>query len=273
MQKVGVDDRHPGEAPARRSSCPASPRPTSARSRWRAAPASSSTSRSSRGSAVTRRRDRSPSSPTRAAQAAVEQAQALLDQRMAEYEANKRLIDQGDAPQQPPAGARGRGRRGARGARRGAGRGRQVDDQVADRRHRRHGAGPGRPGGAGRHRDRRDRRSRPDAGGRRGQRGAARQPRDRPDRRRCASSTAARSTGTVSFVGLSADKATRTYPVEARMANPDAAIADGVTCEMAVTLDADRGGGGAALGAGLLRRRPDSACASPTPTARRSSCR
>ena len=42
--------------------------------------------------------------------------------------------------------------------------------------------------------------------------------------------------GTISFVSLSADKATRTYRVEARMPNPDAAIADGVTCEMSVTL-------------------------------------
>jgi multidrug efflux system membrane fusion protein len=44
-------------------------------------------------------------------------------------------------------------------------------------------------------------------------------------------------TGTVDFVSLSADKATRTYPVEAKMANPKGAIADGVTCEMTVTLD------------------------------------
>ncbi|KAB2869641.1 MAG: efflux RND transporter periplasmic adaptor subunit [Bauldia sp.] len=43
--------------------------------------------------------------------------------------------------------------------------------------------------------------------------------------------------GTVSFVGLSADKATRTYPVEARMANLDAAIPDGVSCEMTVSLE------------------------------------
>ncbi|HZP21045.1 MAG TPA: efflux RND transporter periplasmic adaptor subunit [Bauldia sp.] len=42
--------------------------------------------------------------------------------------------------------------------------------------------------------------------------------------------------GTVSFVSLSAEKATRTYRVEARIANPLAKIADGVTCEMAVTL-------------------------------------
>jgi multidrug efflux system membrane fusion protein len=42
--------------------------------------------------------------------------------------------------------------------------------------------------------------------------------------------------GTVSFVGLSADKATRTYPVQAVMQNPASIIADGVTCEMTVTL-------------------------------------
>lgn len=38
----------------------------------------------------------------------------------------------------------------------------------------------------------------------------------------------------VSYVGLSAEQATRTYPVEARMENADAAIPDGVTCEMTV---------------------------------------
>ena len=43
--------------------------------------------------------------------------------------------------------------------------------------------------------------------------------------------------GTISFVGMSSDRATRTYRVEARMANADAAIADGVTCEMAIALD------------------------------------
>jgi len=42
--------------------------------------------------------------------------------------------------------------------------------------------------------------------------------------------------GVVNFVGVSADAATRTYPVEATMSNPDAAIADGLTCEMSVTL-------------------------------------
>jgi multidrug efflux system membrane fusion protein len=44
--------------------------------------------------------------------------------------------------------------------------------------------------------------------------------------------------GTISFIGLSSDKATRTYRVEARMPNPDSAIADGVTCEMKVALQA-----------------------------------
>jgi len=38
-------------------------------------------------------------------------------------------------------------------------------------------------------------------------------------------------------VGLSADRATRTYRVDARIPNPDAAIADGVTCEMTVLLE------------------------------------
>jgi multidrug efflux system membrane fusion protein len=42
--------------------------------------------------------------------------------------------------------------------------------------------------------------------------------------------------GTVSFVALSGESATRTYRVEARMPNASAAIADGVTCEMAVKL-------------------------------------
>ncbi len=44
--------------------------------------------------------------------------------------------------------------------------------------------------------------------------------------------------GVVDFVGVSADAATRTYPVEAKMHNADAAIADGLTCEMTVTLAA-----------------------------------
>jgi multidrug efflux system membrane fusion protein len=42
--------------------------------------------------------------------------------------------------------------------------------------------------------------------------------------------------GSVDFVGLSADKATRTYPVEVKMPNPTSEIADGVTCEMTVLL-------------------------------------
>ncbi len=43
----------------------------------------------------------------------------------------------------------------------------------------------------------------------------------------------------VSFVSLSAETATRTYPVEAKIDNADGAIADGVTCEMTVTLPAE----------------------------------
>lgn len=46
-----------------------------------------------------------------------------------------------------------------------------------------------------------------------------------------------KATGTVSFISLSADKATRTYRLEVKMANPDAAIADGVTCEIVVALE------------------------------------
>ena len=47
----------------------------------------------------------------------------------------------------------------------------------------------------------------------------------------------ATTSGEINYVGVSADKATRTYPVQARMANPDAAIGDGVTCEMVVETD------------------------------------
>jgi multidrug efflux system membrane fusion protein len=43
--------------------------------------------------------------------------------------------------------------------------------------------------------------------------------------------------GTINFVGLSAEAATRTYKVEATMINPDAAIADGLTCEMSISLE------------------------------------
>jgi len=42
--------------------------------------------------------------------------------------------------------------------------------------------------------------------------------------------------GLVDFVSLSADTATRTYPVEVKFANPTANVPDGVTCEMTVTL-------------------------------------
>ena len=42
--------------------------------------------------------------------------------------------------------------------------------------------------------------------------------------------------GTVSFIGLTADKTTRTYRVEAKIPNADAKIADGVTTEMSIGL-------------------------------------
>lgn len=42
--------------------------------------------------------------------------------------------------------------------------------------------------------------------------------------------------GTINHIGLSAEATTRTYKVEARMMNPDAAIADGLTCEMNIML-------------------------------------
>jgi multidrug efflux system membrane fusion protein len=45
-------------------------------------------------------------------------------------------------------------------------------------------------------------------------------------------------TGKVSFVSLSAETATRTYRVETRMDNTDAVIPDGVTCEMVVQFGA-----------------------------------
>lgn len=44
-------------------------------------------------------------------------------------------------------------------------------------------------------------------------------------------------TGTVSFVSLTSDKATRTYRIEVKLANPDAAIADGVSCEIVISLE------------------------------------
>ena len=47
----------------------------------------------------------------------------------------------------------------------------------------------------------------------------------------------ATTSGEINYVGVSADKATRTYPVQARMTNPDGAIGDGVTCEMVVATD------------------------------------
>ena len=43
--------------------------------------------------------------------------------------------------------------------------------------------------------------------------------------------------GAIKFISLSAEAATRTYKVEATIANPDATIADGLTCEMNISLE------------------------------------
>ena len=53
-------------------------------------------------------------SPTRDARRRWRRRKALLDQRQAEYDANKQLIDRGDAPRNNLPGARSGGRRGAR---------------------------------------------------------------------------------------------------------------------------------------------------------------
>jgi multidrug efflux system membrane fusion protein len=168
-------------------------------------------------------------------QAAVLQAQALLDQRMAEYEANKRLIEQGTAPKnQLPAleaavaAARAAVALAEAEAEKTAvkspidgivdevpvqvGQAAQVGTEIAAI------VDPDPMLAIGAVSE--SRRSSLKAG-------------QAASVRFIDGSTV---TGTVDFVGLSADSATRTYPVEATMANPDALIADGVTCEMAVTL-------------------------------------
>ncbi len=155
----------------------------------------------------------------------------------AEYDANKRLIDKGQAPTQPAAGARGGGRRGPRGARRGAGRGRPLDHPLADRRHRRRRC--------------RCRSARPSSS-------APRSPRSSiPTRCSPSARSAKRERGslevgqaaTVRFIDgtqgrpapstSSASAPTRRRaPTRSRRAwpTPTRAIADGVTCEMVVTL-------------------------------------
>jgi multidrug efflux system membrane fusion protein len=167
--------------------------------------------------------------------ASVEQAQALLDQRTAEYEANKALIDRGDAPRNNLAALES-----AMAAARAALAGAQAEadrsvvkapiNGVVD--------------------------SVPMQVGQAVQAGAEIAVVIAPDPMLAvgAVSEARRSSiekgqsadirfidgskvpAAIDFVSVSADKATRTYAVEARMANKDSAIGDGVTCEMAVTL-------------------------------------
>jgi multidrug efflux system membrane fusion protein len=169
-------------------------------------------------------------------EAAVRQAQALLDQRLAEYEAIKRLIDQGNAPrnQLPALEAAVAAARGAVATAQAESDRASVNspiDGIVD--------------------------SVPLQVGQAVQAGSEIATIVDPDpmlavgavseSRRGSIKVGQRATvrfidgsmveGSVSFVGLSADKATRTYPVEAVMANPNAAIADGVTCEMAVLLE------------------------------------
>ncbi len=170
-------------------------------------------------------------------QAAVDQAQALLDQRIAEYNANKRLIDQGDQPRNNLAA---------------------LDASVA--------AAKAALAAAQAEADRVAVRAPIDGKvdrvpvqvGQSVQIGTEIAEIVDPDpmlavgavsEARRASVKAGQDatvrfidnskvTGKVTFVSLSADAATRTYRVETRMNNADAAIADGVTCEMVVNLGA-----------------------------------
>ncbi|MCB1499287.1 MAG: efflux RND transporter periplasmic adaptor subunit [Bauldia sp.] len=169
-------------------------------------------------------------------QAAVLQAQALLDQRIAEYDANKALIDKGQAPknQLPALEAAVAAARAALAAAEAeadkgtirspiAGIVQEVPVQVGQ---------AVQPGaqiasivdpdpmlavGAVSERERSSVRL------------------DQPATMRFIDGVT--KTGTITYVGVSADKATRTYPVQARMDNPDALIGDGVTCEMVVETD------------------------------------
>ncbi len=168
-------------------------------------------------------------------QSAVNQAQALLDQRLAEYNANKKLIDQGDAPRNNLAALEA-----AVAAAQAAvasakaelekviirapldgkvdrvpvqvGQAVQVGTEVADI------VDPDPMLAIGAVSE--ARRSSLKTG-------------ENATVRFIDNNTVA---GKVNFVSLSADTATRTYRVEATMANADASIPDGVTCEMVVDL-------------------------------------
>lgn len=168
-------------------------------------------------------------------QSAVDQAQALLDQRQAEYAANKRLIDQGDQPRNNLAALEA-AVAAARAALAAAeaeldriairapiggkidrvpvqlGQAVQVGTEIAEI------VDPDPMLAVGAVSEARR------ASVKAGQEAAV---------RFIDNSTVH---GTVTFVSLSADAATRTYRVETRLDNPEAAIPDGVTCEMAVSL-------------------------------------
>jgi membrane fusion protein, multidrug efflux system len=169
-------------------------------------------------------------------QAAVLQAQALLDQRIAEYDANKALIDKGQAPknQLPALEASVAAARAAlavaqaeadKGIIRApiAGIVQEVPVQVGQ------AVQPGAEIAAI---------VDPDpmlAIGAVSERERGRVRVGQPAAMRFIDGTI--KAGMISYVGVSADKATRTYPVQAKMDNPDAVIGDGVTCEMAVETD------------------------------------
>ena len=170
-------------------------------------------------------------------QAAVDQAQALLDQRQAEYDANKKLIDQGNQPRNNLASleaAVAAAKAGLSAAQAEldkvairapidgkvdrvpvqVGQAVQVGTEIAEIVDPNPMLAVGAASEA--------RRSSIKAG-------------QEATVRFIDNSTAR---GKVTFVSLSADTATRTYRVETRMENADAAIPDGVTCEMAVELGA-----------------------------------
>jgi multidrug efflux system membrane fusion protein len=169
-------------------------------------------------------------------QAAVAQAQALLDQRMAEYTANKKLIDQGDAPKNNLAALEA-----AVAAAKAALAAAQAELEKATIRSPLDGKVD----------------SLPVQVGQAVLPGAEIAQIVDPDPMLAVGSVseARRSSvkvgqpatvrfidnqhadGKVTFVAVSAETATRTYRVETRMDNPEGVIPDGVTCEMAVQLE------------------------------------
>jgi membrane fusion protein, multidrug efflux system len=167
---------------------------------------------------------------------AVAQAQALLDQRLAEYDANKQLIDRGDAPRNTlpaleAAVAAARAALAAADAEADRSIVRAPIDGIVDTVAFQIGQAMQAGSEIAVIVD-------PDPMLAVGQISEARRTSvkaGQPAEIRFIDGT--RVLGTVNFVGLSADTATRTYPVEATMANPHATIADGVTCELVVTLE------------------------------------